>query len=412
MEELKKLLEQQGKAFEEFKSANDTRLKAIEEKGFAPADVEEKVNKANAEITALSKKIDDQSKKLEDQDKEIETLSKTTNRPGSPGDVSPEKAEHKKAFFGWVRKGTEGNLRELEKKAMTVGSDPGGGYLVDAEMEAGIDTVAAANVSMMRLATVQTVGSAVYQRRVRTSGPGYGWVGETESPTETTTATFTVLKYEPGTIYAEPQISSNLLEDAEFDVEMDLSQQLEEEFTEGLGEAFITGSGINRPHGITAYTTVANASYAWGSLGYIASSNAGALPDDYDEFIDLEHALKAKYRANARWLMNDATLASVRKYKTGEGIYLWQPGLQVGVPNLLLGYPYETDDYMPDVASNSLSIAFGDFKKGYLVVRRRGMVMLRDPYTAKPFVKFYTTMRYGGGIRHYEAIKFMKMAAS
>jgi HK97 family phage major capsid protein len=390
-------LEQQGKAFEAFKGANDERLKAIESKGYAPAEVEQKVDDLNAKIAGLSK--------------EIEGLTLKAQRP-APGDTrTAEQAEHKAAFLNWVRKGEEGNLRSLERKAMTVGSDPDGGYLVGEEMEAGIDRLVGATVSMMRLATVRSVGSTVYKRRVRTRGVGYGWAGEEETPTETTAPQYAMLSFEPGKIWAEPQVSSDLLEDAEFDVESEIMDALEQDFGEGIGAALVTGNGINRPRGITSYTTVANGSYAWGSVGYIASGVSGSF-EDADAIIDLIHALKPAYRANGQFLMNDLTLSTVRKMKDGEGNYIWQPSLQLGMPDRLLGYPTNTDDNMPDIAANSLSIAFGDFKAAYVVVERRGTAMLRDPYTAKPFVKFYTTKRIGGGIMNYEAMKFMKFAAS
>lgn len=397
MEELKRLLEELARAHEAFKASNDERLKAIEAKGYAPADVEQKVDDLNTRIAGLSK--------------EIEELTLKSQRP-APGDArTVEQAEHKAAFMNWIRKGEEGNLRSLERKAMTVGSDPDGGYLVGEEMEAGIDRLVGATVSMMRLATVRSVGATVYKRRVRTRGAGYGWAGEEETPTETTAPQYAMLSFEPGKIWAEPQVSSDLLEDAEFDIESEIMDALEQDFGEGIGAALVTGNGINRPRGITSYTTVANASYAWGSIGYVASGAAGAF-DDSDAFIDLIHALKPAYRANGQFLMNDLTLSGIRKMKDGEGNYLWQPSLQLGVPDRLLGYPTNTDDNMPDIAANSLSIAFGDFKKAYVVVNRRGTAMLRDPYTAKPFVKFYTTKRVGGGIMNYEAMKFMKFAAS
>jgi HK97 family phage major capsid protein len=398
MEELKKLLEKQGEAFTEFKAANDARLKAIEEKGYAPADVEQKVNDINIKITELSA--------------EIKAVALKANRPEpAKGEQTTEQREHKAALMNYVRKGEEAGLRDLERKVMTVGSDPGGGYLVGDEIESGIDTVVTANVAMMRLADVRTIGAAAYKRRVRTSGAGYGWVGETQAPTETTTPQFEMLKFEPGTIYAEPQISQDLLEDAEFDVETDLNQTLDEDFTAGIGEALITGNGINKPRGITSYAMVANSSYAWGSVGYVASGVAASL-GKADALIDLVHALKPAYRGNGQFLMNDLTLAALRKFKTGDGNYLWQPGLQLGVPDRLIGYPCNTDDYMPDVAADSYSIAFGDYKKAYIVVRRRGMALLRDPFTAKPFTKFYTTLRIGGGIKHFEAVKFLKCAAA
>jgi HK97 family phage major capsid protein len=401
MDDIKNLLEKQAGVFEEFKKANDERIKAIESKGYAPADLEQKVDKINAEITNLSK--------------ELTEVAKKANRPAAGKDsTDPVKAEHKQAVMKYIRKGDDSGLAEAERKAMTVGSDPSGGYLVGEEIEAGIDKVAMATVAMLRLATVRNIGAASYKKRVRTSGAGYGWVGETEAPSETTTPQYAMLEFAPGTIYAEPQISSDLLEDAEVDVEAELMDSLNEEMAEGIGAALVTGTGIKKPRGLLAYDTVANASWAWGKIGYVPSGKAGAFADaaPSDKLIDLVHALKPAYRNGAAFMLNDLTLATIRKFKNGMGDYLWQPSLQAGVPGLLLGYPAETDDNMPDVGSNSLSIAFGNFKRAYVVVRRRGLAILRDPLTAKPFVKFYSTMRIGGGIQHFEAVKLMKFAAS
>jgi HK97 family phage major capsid protein len=404
-EEIKSLLEQQGKAFEEFKKANDERLKAIESKGYAPADVEEKVNKINSTITDLGK--------------QLEEVAKKANRPpAGDGGGDPVKAEHQKGVVDYIRKGEEGSLRDLEKKAMVVGADPSGGYLVGHEMEAGIDKLLMADVAMMGLSTVRTIGAASYKKRVRTSGAGYGWVGETESPSETTTPGYSMLEFTPGTIYAEPQVSQDMLEDSEFDVAAELNDAIAQGFEEGLGAAFITGNGIKKPFGFLSYSTVANASWAWGKLGYIATGSDGAFKtasqtvNPADDLINLIHTLKPGLRNGASFLMADTTLAAVRKFKDYDGAYIWQPSLQLGVPSLLLGHPVATDDNMPAVGSGTIPIAFGDFKRGYVVVQRRGITILRDPYTAKPFTKFYTTKRVGGGVQNFEAIKLLKLAAS
>lgn len=396
MDKIKELLEQQNKAFEEFKKANDARLSSIESKGYAPAELEAKVDKLNGVITGLQK--------------EIAEVAKKANRPTAPDSLSPEKAEHKAALNRYLRRGDEEGLAALERKAMTVGSDPGGGYLVGEEMEAGIDQIAVATVAMLRLANVRTIGAASYKRRVRTSGAGYGWLGEIETPTETTTPQYAILEFTPGTIYAEPQISQDLLEDAEVNVESEITNALEQDFSEGIGAALITGTGIKTPRGLLSYPVVANASYAWGSVGFITSGHATLL-NNLDKVIDLIHALKPAYRGNGAFLMNDLTLATLRKFKDGVGSYMWQPSLQAGVPSSLFGYPVELDDNMPDIGANTYAVAFGDFRRGYVVVNRRGLAVLRDPYTAKPFTKFYTTKRIGGGIAHFEAVKLLKISA-
>lgn len=396
--EIKSLVESQGLAWEEFKSANDARIKAIEEKGYAPADVVEKVDKINGDITELGKNIAD--------------IMKKSNRPATPGsaDLSDDQREHKQAFGKWARKGDENGLREVERKAMTVGSDPDGGYFATHEMEAGIERLLGVESSMYRLATVKTIGARSYKKRVRTSGAGYQWVGEGEATTEATTPKYAQLEFVPGTISTEPQVSNDSLEDLELSVEGEIMDAIEQAFGEGAGGAFITGSGIGRPKGLLSYDTVANASYAWGKLGFVTTGGAAgfAAANPSDALVSAIHALKSGYRNGAAWMMNDLTLANIRKFKDGNGLYLWQPNLQAGVAGQLLGYGVNTDDNMPDLGANTLPVAFGDFQKAYVIVRRRGVAMLRDPYTAKGWVKFYTTMRVGGGVQNFEAVKLLK----
>lgn len=400
MTEVKGLIEAQGKAWEEFKSANDARLKAIEEKGYAPADLTETVEKINGELTKLGKQMDE--------------IAKKSNRPGAPGsDLTDEQAEHKQAFGKWARKGEDSGLRELERKAITVGSDPDGGYFATYEMEAGIERLLGTESAMFSIATVKTIGKASYQKRVRTSGAGHSWVGEGEAPSDSTTPKYAVLEFVPGTISTEPQVSNDALEDLELSVESEIMDAIEQDFAEGAGEAFIVGNGLKKPRGILSYDTVANASYAWGKIGYITTGKAGGFADSNpsDALISHVHALKRGYRNGASWLMNDLTLATIRKFKDGQGNYLWQPGLKEGVPGQLLGYNVENDDNMPDIAAGAFPVAFGNFKRAYVIVRRRGIALLRDPYTAKGWVKFYTTMRIGGGVQNFEALKLMKVSA-
>lgn len=400
MEELKKLIEEQGLAWEEFKKTNDARIAAVEA-GKGTADFEAKLAKINEDLSALSKSIADAERKA-------------SRPPAGGAEIDQDQAEHKAAFAKYARKGDEAGLRDAERKVMKVSSDPDGGYFASEEIEAGVLRLAGANVAMMRLATVKTIGAAAYRKRVRTSGTGHEWVGEGVAATEATTPKYGVLEFRPGTIACAPQVSQESLEDLELNVESELTDAIGQEFAEGIGEAAITGNGVGKPRGILGYTAVANASYAWGKVGYIASGKSGAFADTdpADCLISLQHALKSAYRANGRFLMADGTLETVRKFKDGMGNYIWQPGLQLGAPSLLLGKPVETDDFMPTVEANSYSIAFGDFARAYVIVQRRGISVLRDPYTAKPFTVFYTTARVGGGIQNFEAIKLLKFAAS
>jgi HK97 family phage major capsid protein len=396
------LLEKQGRAFEEFKSANDKRLEAVEKKGYAPADTVEKVETINAELTRLSKEIGELMKK-----------SNRRNMGGSDNELSQEQAEHKSAFADYFRKGRVDNLRELEQKALNTGSDPDGGYLVPTEIETMIDRVASAEVAMRRLATVRAIGAASYKKPVVTTGAAGGWLGETEEAAETTPPKLSELEFTPGKLYAYPWATNDMLEDGVIDIEQWLTQEVEEIFVEKEGEAFITGSGIKNPKGILAYTPVANANHTWGKLGYIASGASGAFhTDEGDALINLVHALKRKYRNGASWLMNDLTMAGVRKIKDGDENYIWRPGLEVGVSDTLLGYPVEIDDYMPDIGVDSYSIAFGNFKRGYLIVDRRGVAVIRDQLTKPGYTKLNVSKRVGGGVQNFEAIKLMKFASS
>ncbi len=400
-DDIKKLLEEQGKAFEAFKSANDARLKAVEEKGYAPADLEQKVNALNEELTKTNKALDEVAKKA--------------NRPpqGAEGkDVAA--AEHKAAFNKFLRKGDDNGLAEIEKKAITTYYDPGNAFFLTEEMESSIVRLADQIAVFPTMAQTIDGSAAVYKKRVQTSGATYLWRGEGENPDKTDTPKFQLMRFDTREVDAYPEVTNESLEDLGFNVEGFLTDEISRAFARAEAEAFLLGNGETRPKGLLTYDTVANASYAWGKIGYVASGKAGAFADTNpsDKLIDLIHALKRQYRTGASFLLNDLTLAAIRKFKDGQGNYLWQPGITAGQTSTLLGYPVESDDYMPDIAADKLAIAFGDFKTAYLIYRRRGMVVIRDNITNKGFTSFWTTKRVGGGVQNFEAVKFLKFAAS
>lgn len=406
MSEIKTLVEAQTKAWEDFKSANDARLKAIESKGYAPADLEAKVGTINADVSKLSAEIADVIKKMQ--------------RPGGQSadgktQLSADQVEHQKAFGTWLREGKDAGLAELERKAMNTGSDPDGGYLVGTEMDTAIDRVVETDVAMRRLATVRTIGKGSYKKFVKTSGMSAAAIGEQEDSAESTGPRYAEIELEPHRSYVEPWVSNDMLEDSEYDLEADLADEAGIAFAEYEGNCFINGSGVKRPRGILQYTVVANASYAWGKVGYVASGGAGAFASSNpgDALITLQHALKSRYRNGAVFIMADATLATVRQMKDGSGaFYLWNPNPLAGFGGQLLGAPVEIDDYMPVVASNSYSVAFGNFRRGYTIVDRRGVAVIRDNVTKKGTTKFHFSKRTGGGITQFEAIKLLKMASS
>lgn len=401
--ELKDLLVKQGTAWEEFKAANDARLKSIEEKDYAPADITAKVDTINADLTRLSKEIGDVMKKMQ--------------RPGASGGsaLTADQSEHKEAVSRFLRKGDDNGLHDLERKALQIGSDPDGGYLVDAEMDEEIDRIAS-TISMMRaVANVRTIGSSSYKKIVKTSGLSGGWIGETEDSAESTEPQYAMIEIFPHRVYAEPWVTNDMLEDSVYDLEADLSDEAGITFGETEGASFITGTGVKQPRGILTYTTVANASYAWGSVGYVASGADGgfAASNPGDNFIALQHALKQQYRPGASFIMADATLSTVRQFKDASGAYyLWNPDPTAGFGGRLLGSPVTIDDNMPVVASNSLSVGFGNWKRAYTIVDRRGIAVIRDIFTKKGTTKFHFSRRTGGGVRNFEAIKLMKFATS
>ncbi len=399
------VIEDLGRAFEEFKAENDNRLKEIEKKGHADPLLAEKVEKINAELD----KISAMKKELED----LQTIISRGKYPGGgQTEIDRAKAEHKEAFEKWFRKGIEGNLKELEVRAsLSSSSDPDGGFTVPTEMSKEIDRVASTISVMRQLATVVNISTDTYEKLVNQGGATSGWVGEKASRTETSAPQLAKIAINTKEFYANPAATQKLLDDSSLNIEQWLADEVATVFNEAEGDAFINGNGVEKPKGILGYTTVTNASYAWGKIGFIATG-ASSTFTDVDKLIDLQQALKATYQPGAVFLMNTSTQGTVRKFKDGEGNYIWQLGLKEGAPNLLLGKPVVIDDNMPSVASDKYPIAYANFKRAYLIVDRFGVRVLRDPYTNKPYIHFYTTKRVGGGVVMYEAIKLLKVATS
>ena len=412
-DDIKGLLEKQGRAFEEFKGAL-----AAEEKA-RTTESEAKTAKLNDELTRLAKDI----KSANDRAEAAESAAARPNR-GDGTKSTPEEIAYKAGFFDYLRKGNENGLRDLEQKALVTSNNADGGYTVRPELDTMIDRVARAVTVMRSLATVRTINGRSLKKITTKSGAAIGgWGNETTAPTETGTPALVELELTPGTLWAEPRTTQEFLEDSDQNVEQWLADEVGIAFNEQEEAAFITsttGTGVNRPRGFLLETPIANASYAWGSIGYIASGAAGAFAtasssvSPVDAFADLLHALKPVYRANGRWLMADATVATIRKFKDGSGNLQWRPGVTVAEPyvELFLGKPIEYSDSMPVVASNSYSVAFADWKRAYTIVDRLGTQIIRDALTAKPYVKFYTRRRVGGAVTNFEAIKLMKMATS
>ena len=383
------------RVFETFKSENDQRLNAVERKR-EDVLLEEKVNRISDALDNLSVK---QARPM-----------LAAARTGTDRNL----LEHKQAFDAYIRAGESAGLRQMETKALSSGSNPDGGYLVPSEIEHEIGRRLSAVSPIRAIASVREVSSNVYKKPFMSAGPSVGWVGETDARAQTTSPTIAELAFPAMELYAMPAATPTLLEDAAVNIDQWLASEVEMAFAEQEGAAFVNGDGTNKPKGFLNYTKVANASWAWGSLGYVAGGADGAFPstDPVDPIIDLVYALKAGYRQNGSFVMNRKTQAAVRKLKDADGQYLWQAPAQAGGQASLLTFPVVEAEDMPDIASNAFSIAFGDFRRGYLVVDRLGVRVLRDPYSAKPYVLFYTTKRVGGGVQDFDAIKLMKFGVS
>lgn len=398
-----------NRAFAAFKDEHQAEINGINAK-FADVVQAEKLERINTEITKLQSALDETNTML--------AAAKLGGASSADRADSPETREHARAFNQFFRRGVEAGLRELEvKAALRTDSDPDGGYVVPDQMEQTIDRVLGSVSAMRSIASVISISAGSYKKLVNQGGAAAGWVGERQARPETASPRLAELAFPAMEIYANPAATQTLLDDARVDIAAWLAEEVSTAFAEAEAAAFITGDGVNRPRGILAYDTVANASYAWGKIGYTASGVAAALTDashnGVDALIDLVYGLKQGYRQNARFLMNRSLQAAIRKLKSKtEELYLWQPPVQAGQPATLLGYPISDDDNMPDIAVGAFPIAFGDFRRGYLIVDRFGIRVLRDPFTNKPYVHFYTTKRVGGGVQNFDAIKLLKIAAS
>jgi len=312
----------------------------------------------------------------------------------------------------YLRKGLEAGV---ELKALSGVSDAAGGFAVPEELDQAIDKTLTAISPIRAIANVVKVGSAGYRKLVTTGGTPSGWVAETAGRPETDTPDFMEIAPPFGELYANPAASQAMLDDAAFDVEAWLAQEIATEFARAEGAAFVLGNGTSRPKGFLAApnSDEADGVRAFGTLQFIKTGVSGGFPatSPQDKLIDLVQALRPPYRQGAVFVMNSATAARIRKFKTDDGAFLWQPGLVAGQPDSLLGYPVVEAEDVPDVAANSLSIAFGNFKAGYLIAERSETQVLRDPFTNKPFVHFYATKRVGGQVMNSEAIKLLKFAA-
>jgi len=382
-------------AFDEFKKANDKELEAIKaEKG-----------KLSGQVDTLNEKLGE----LDNLKSELEKELKAAKRPGTT--TGKESGEYKAAFSQFVRKGNEDGLAELQQKAVQVAVDEDGGYAAPEELDQSLLEILRQDNVMREECGSIIISASGYKKLVNVGGAGSGWVGETDDRPDTSSPKLKEIIATMGEIYAKPKSTQQALDDMFFDVEQWLSSEVPIEFAEQESAAFLLGNGANKPKGLLAHTMAltGDKDRAFGTLQNFNSGIAGSF--DSDDLLNLIYGLRKGYRNGAKFMMNGLTQLYVRKFKDSQGNYLWQPGLQVDQPSSLMGYGIAENEDMPDVAADANAIVFGNFKRGYSVVDRMGTRVLRDPYSSKPYVEFYTTKRVGGLLTDSNAVKVLTLKA-
>ena len=392
------LLDEMHRTFSAFRETNDERLADIEQRFSSDVVREEKLARIDQALENTQRRMD----RL--------LVEKSRSPLAAETRAEPLQREHKAAFRSYMRSGETAGLKAIEEKALSAGSGPDGGFLIPVPAEREI-LRRMGNISPMRsVASVREISTATYKKAFCTTGPGAGWVGETEARPQTASQIIADLTFPAMEIYAMPSATQTMLDDAAVDVEQWIAEEIDVVFAEQEGQAFINGNGTNRPMGLLAYPKSTVAGWSWGRTAYLPTGVAGNFPaaNPSDILVDLVYALRAGYRQNARFLMNRKTQAAIRKFKATTGEYLWQPPASLGSAATLMNFPVVEAEDMPDIGADSFSIACGDFQRAYLIVDRVGIRVLRDPYSAKPYVLFYTTKRVGGGIQDFDAVKFLK----
>lgn len=431
--DINKKIDEQGSAWEQYKKANDELIKAKAE-GKAVGDLEAKVAKIAEDLD----KIEDAKAAME------ETLLKIQR--GAPGGDAKGAAEldlevkqfndirrsfapnggqvkdldsdayvaYKSAFFKAIRVGDK-MLSSDEVKALQAGVDSDGGYLLPAPTVGRVVAKVYELSPIRQIASTITISTEALEGLNDNDEASAGWVAETGARSETNTPQVGKWRIEAHEMYAAPKATQKLLDDSAVDVESWLAGKVSNKFARLEAAAYITGDGVAKPRGFTTYTLAEtdDGSRAWGVMQKIKSgANADfAAATPADKLYDMVGAMKDAYLTRARWVTRREVLTKVRKFKDGNNMYLWQPSLQAGQPDTLLGYPITKAQDMPALAAGSVSLAFGDFAEGYQIVDRIGIRTLRDPFTNKPYVIFYSTKRTGGGVVNFEAIKVMTFEA-
>lgn len=420
--EIKQAIDQTGVAFEEFKKTNDARLKALSEGNESKAaELDQKLSRIEADLKKSTEVKATAEREMQFLRERVEELE---SKGASPGRTAVQKLEdeYKSAFTGWVRSrgqsvDDERKMSEIQRrvatefKDVTIGSGAGGGFGVPEEISREIEKHELKFSPVRSLVKVVRAGTSDYKELLAINGATSGWVGESGSRTATTTPTLREIAPTHGELYAYPQASEWSLDDVFFNVESWLAESVGESFAVAEATAVISGNGTNQPTGMlnSAPTAVSDEAATRAAAVYEFVANVDAslnlLPD---RLIDTQYKLNSAYQMGAVWAMNSTTAGVVRKLKDTTNQYLWQPSLIVGQPDTLLGKPVTIWEQMASIANNAHPIAYGNFKRGYVIADRVGMRITRDNVTNVGFVKFYVRRREGGIVLNNNAIKFIK----
>lgn len=390
-----------ARTFEAFKGTNNERLASLEKKGYEDPYVQEKLKK-------IENSLDQSERRL----KQMEALQA---RPYHETGSEPLLG-HNRAFMDYVRKGLDSPLYDYERKSLSTTSDGDGGYLVPSGLHNGLYATLQTASVMRGLASVREISTSSLEMLIDKGSADAGWVAETQERDETRTPDLIKTQISAHEMYARPRATQKLLDDSMVNVEEWLVQKISQKMAAMENAAFISGDGKMSPKGILAYETVRKEAWEWGKLEELKTGTNGNFGEGLGvaSLLALFHALKTPYLPGASWLMSRTAQIALRQLRDGASHqYLWQPPLG-GMPNpTLLGYPVTVCDDMPSLTSGkpSKSIIFGNFKEAYQIVDRTGTRVLRDPYSAKPYVEFYTTRRVGGDVLNFEALKVLNFAA-
>jgi HK97 family phage major capsid protein len=403
LDEVKKAIDATQIAFNEFKKTNNERLEALA-KGRSTADVDEKLSKIASDMDK-AEKVNDQFRK--EQERLSKSLEATVNRlalgTGVGAGASPEAKAQRDAYTRFLRLGDE-KLSLDERKTLVVSNDSTGGYLAPEEMAREILKAELLYSPVRSLVKVQPTSAAIYQQPKRTNTASATRVGETSTRSETQNPSWGLLSIPSPEMYAEARVSMANLEDSAYNLEAILAEEFGEQFGVKEGAEFISGNGVNQMLGILD----ANAAGPSTPIAFTVSGSAAAITAD--ALITLQHAVKTAYARMGQWVLNRATLGKVRLLKDSQNRYLWEPAPAAGLPGTLLGAPYTECPDMPDEAANAYPIAFGDFKRAFMMTDRVSTVITRDPYTLANVgqVKFTARKRVGGQVVLGEAIRLLK----